>query len=145
MTTLLKISDAASLALHAMLYMADHPDRWVSAHEIAASDHVSEAHLAKVLQRLVKVGLVRSTRGPHGGFALDKPADAIILMEIYEAIEGPVTETAGCCLFGTPVCARGRCLFGGLVQSVSRQFREHMLNSKLSEFVKGDALAHVGA
>jgi Rrf2 family nitric oxide-sensitive transcriptional repressor len=145
MPTLLRISDAASLGLHALLYMADHPDRLVSAHEIAAHDRVSEAHLAKVLQRLVKVGLVRSARGPRGGFVLGRPANRITLMNIYEAIEGPVSETAGCCLFGTPVCARGQCLFGGLIQNVSRQFREHLLKTRLSEFAKGANLTHVSA
>jgi len=136
MQNLIKISDAASLGLHAMLFMAGAGNRLVSTREIAAHDRVSEAHLAKVLQRLVKVGLVRSTRGPRGGFALGVPADQITLKQIYEAIEGPMPETPGCCLFGTPVCGEHRCLFGGLLQSVSRQFREHMARTKLSEFIE---------
>ena len=64
MRNLLKISDAAVLGIHALgtLTGAEEP---VSASRMAAALGVSEAHLSKVLQRLVRAGLVSSSRGPR--------------------------------------------------------------------------------
>jgi Rrf2 family protein len=86
MSNLFKVSEAASLALHAMLHIVANPNRPVSTREIASGMHASEAHLAKVLQRLARVGLARSTRGPKGGFVLGRPAETITLLDVYEAI-----------------------------------------------------------
>ncbi|MCF8044104.1 MAG: Rrf2 family transcriptional regulator, partial [Desulfarculaceae bacterium] len=72
MQQLLKISEAASLALHTMGLLASRPGEQVPTRELAARLKVSEAHLAKVMQRLGRAGLVRSQRGPKGGFALER-------------------------------------------------------------------------
>jgi Rrf2 family protein len=98
MTGMLHISDAASLALHAMVLIAGKPDTLVSTHEIAEQLGVSENHLAKVRQTLSRAGLVESTRGPHGGFRLAKSAAEITLLDVYEAVEGPIRPTS--CLLG---------------------------------------------
>ena len=66
----LKISEAASLALHTMVYLAGDPSAHYPAGRLAEALCVSEAHLAKVLQRLVKAGMLVSVRGPKGGFRL---------------------------------------------------------------------------
>ena len=58
MPTVLRISDAAALALHAMVMLAEAPERRMSAKAIASELDASQAHLAKVLQRLAKAGLV---------------------------------------------------------------------------------------
>jgi Rrf2 family nitric oxide-sensitive transcriptional repressor len=63
MPTVLRMSDAASLALHGMVILAEAPERRVSARAIASELDASEAHLAKVLQRLARAGLVESVRG----------------------------------------------------------------------------------
>ena len=64
----------------------------------------SEAHLAKVLQRLAKAGLVTGTRGPGGGFRLTRPAKEISAREVYEAIEGRLQVER--CMVGKPLCRR---------------------------------------
>ena len=118
MTHLAKISEAASMALHTMAMMASKPDEPLSAHTMAKALGCSEAHLAKVLQRLGKSGLLASTRGPRGGFVLAKDAGAITLLEIYETIEGPLTPSQ--CLLGKPVCG-GNCILGGLLGEVDER------------------------
>ena len=80
----LNISDAAALALHAMGFLALKKDTPVSNGEIAENFGVSENHLSKVLQRLGKAGLVRSSRGPRGGYLLNRPAEEINLLIIWE-------------------------------------------------------------
>jgi DNA-binding IscR family transcriptional regulator len=64
MSNVIKISEATTLALHTMFYLYLKKDQLVSTKEIAAMFGFSENHLAKVLQRLVKVGYVASIRGP---------------------------------------------------------------------------------
>ncbi len=81
MATTLRISEAATLALHATALIGSSPTR-LSAHEMAERLNVSEAHLAKVLQRLAHAGLVRSVRGPHGGFMLARAGSEITLLEV---------------------------------------------------------------
>ncbi len=143
MANFFKISEAASLAIHAMLCISETPDRRVSIKEIVSRFKVSENHLAKVLQRLARVGLVRSTRGPKGGFMLAKPPEEIALLDVFEAIEGPLTT--GCCLFGTPVCGRKACVFGGLVQSSITRIRDHMAETKLSNLIEMDEVQYAQA
>lgn len=137
MSSFLKISEAASLAIHAMLHISESRDGPVSSKEIASRMGASEAHLGKVLQRLAHVGLVQSTRGPKGGFTLARPPDQVSLLEIYEAIDGPLPD--GCCLFGTPVCSRNLCVFGGLLQSTTRQIRDYMTKTTLSALVEKES------
>ena len=131
MSSMLKISEAASLALHSTVLLAANPDEMLPTREIASRLHVSEAHLSKVLQRLSRAGLVRSVRGPKGGFRLAKPADEIVLLHVYEAVEGVLAPNK--CLFEAPICDGDECILGGLLEIVDRQVRDHLAKTKLSE------------
>jgi len=124
MGSILKISEATSLALHTVVYLAGHPDTLVSTREIAKALHASEAHLSKVLQRLARVGVVKSIRGPKGGFALAKNPDDITLLQIYEEIEGPIDNEV--CLASSPVCSGRGCILGTLLQSCQDQVKKHL-------------------
>jgi Rrf2 family protein len=115
---LIAISDAASLALHACGVLAGCDDAPRTSADIAGRLGVSVAHLAKVMQRLSRAGIVRGTRGPGGGFRLVKPPERTTLKEIYEAIEGPL-ETRRC-LFDRPVCGRKGCPLGDVLKEASR-------------------------
>jgi len=88
MPGVLRISEAASLGMHAMVLLASDRGRVLSAHEVAARLNASEAHLSKVMQRLGRAGLVQSVRGPRGGFSLARSPDAVTLLEVYEAALG---------------------------------------------------------
>jgi len=124
MASMLRISEATSLAIHTVVYLAAHTEALVSTKEIAKVFHASEAHLSKVLQRLARVGLVRSIRGPHGGFALLKPANKISLLEVYEAIEGPINSDV--CLLEEPVCKKGRCVMGTILHGMYREINQYL-------------------
>lgn len=133
MPRLLKIPEAAAIGLHAVLMLVDHPDSPVTAHEIAEELDASEAHVAKVMQRLSKAGLVASTRGPKGGFMLKRPCESINMLEVYEAIEGPVLAVR--CLFETPVCGGRQCVFGCFFQEIDQRLREFLAGMRLCEQV----------
>ena len=131
MAKLLKASDAASLALHAMAYLAQNKERLIRTREIADHYNLSEAHLAKVLNRLSKQGLVNTTRGPQGGLALSRPAEKITLKEIYEAIEGPFEISR--CMFGIPICDGNGCVLGAFFKKTASMAEEMMAETKLSQ------------
>jgi len=134
MASLFKMSEAASLALHAMSFLAMDRKRKTSAKEIAARLQASEPHLAKVLQRLAKNGLVKSSRGPGGGFTLSRAASEITLLQIYETIEGPLEMTT--CLFDHPICMGEQCIIGGLIGPVDRQAMDYLSKTRLSALNK---------
>ncbi len=128
---MVKLSEAVSLALHAMVYLTAYPGRQVSARKIADDLKVSEAHLSKVLQRLCRSGLVGSARGPRGGFRVANGYGEISLLKVYESIEGPLAERS--CLLASPACSSEECIFGGLLVDVGMQFRDYLAKTKLSD------------
>lgn len=136
MDRILAISDAASLGLHAMMLLADNPgDELVSAHTLAKKLDVSEAHLEKVLHQLAKSGLLQARRGPRGGFHLRRPPNDITLLEVFEAVEGPLSTTR--CLLGRPRCDGQSCVLGGLLESVQETVRVYLSSTRLSRFRDG--------
>jgi Rrf2 family transcriptional regulator, nitric oxide-sensitive transcriptional repressor len=130
MSSVIKISEACSLALHAMVMMAANPAKKFSTHEMAQKLKASEAHLSKVMQRLVKTKLVTSGRGPKGGFELASDPDKITLMDIFEAIEGPLSESH--CLVGQPVCGRMNCIMGDILNNVNNELRKYLSETSLA-------------
>lgn len=131
MSSVLKVSDAASMGLHAMVLLAVKPERLMSNREIAETLKVSPAHLSKVLQRLSKAGMVRSTRGPGGGFRLVKDREKLPLLKVYEAIEGRLNPQN--CLLHSPVCGGKRCIFGGMLKKLNKEVRDYLAKHKLKD------------
>jgi Rrf2 family protein len=129
-----KISEAASLALHTMVYLAAHKGRIVTTHEIAEELGVSKDHLSKVLQHLAKAGYVKSTRGPKGGFEIGPNGDAVSLLRIYELIEGPIRRTE--CLLKSKVCKGDNCILGGLVRKIDEEFEDYLSRTKISDLAE---------
>ncbi len=135
MTRLLKMSDATVLGLHAMVYLAERPDGIITTSKIAAYLKASEAHLAKVLQRLTKAGLIKSIRGPKGGFTLVQNGEKTSLLTIYETLEGPFPKLD--CLFSAPICNNTDCLMGDLLTKLSREIREYLATTMIMQLAKG--------
>ena len=127
----LKISEASSLAMHALGYLAKGEDRPITSREIAKRFEISEAHLAKVLQRMVKVGLLRSLRGPHGGFILTRPPESVTLLEIFEAIEGSFEPNQ--CLLSSAICDGDNCILGRIVLEANTMLRTRLEETTLVE------------
>ncbi len=134
MSSLLKISDAASLAFRTTVLLASMPEERVTASEAASRLKVSEAHLSKVLQRLVRHDLVDSMRGPSGGFRLMRNPKKIALLEVYEAIEGPFGGHD--CLLPHKICTRKTCIMGELIRTVNGQIRDYLTKTKLADLVE---------
>jgi Rrf2 family transcriptional regulator, cysteine metabolism repressor len=87
----MKLSQSVTYAVHAALRLAEHrEDGPLSCARLAESGHMPERFLLQILRDLAKQGILHSARGGGGGFTLDRhPAD-ISLLEVIEAVEGPL-------------------------------------------------------
>ena len=130
MPDVVQVSEAVSIALHGLGLLAARKGR-LSVHEMARMIGVSEAHMAKVFQRLSKGGLVRSSRGPGGGFELSRPPSEISLYDVYILVEGEPGLSP--CLLGCEKCPFAACLFGGLLVRLKSDFIDYLRNTRLGD------------
>jgi Rrf2 family protein len=87
----MKLSRTVSYAVRATLQLAQSdPDTPVPCSKLASEGGMPERFLLQILRILVTHGILRSTRGVEGGYALTKPADQISLLDVIEAIDGPL-------------------------------------------------------
>lgn len=101
----MQITRASDYAVRVMIHLAGLPlGSTVRQSELSQATDVSGHFLSKVLQQLVRSRLIRSQRGSGGGYALAVPATRVSLLEVVEAIEGPVRLNQ--CLMEGPSCER---------------------------------------
>ncbi|HYA47941.1 MAG TPA: Rrf2 family transcriptional regulator [archaeon] len=101
----MQITRASDYAVRVMIHLAGlPPGSRVRQSELSRATDVSGHFLSKVLQRLVRSRLIRSQRGSGGGFVLAVPAGSVSLLDVVEAIEGPVRLNQ--CIEEGPSCER---------------------------------------
>lgn len=128
-----RFTEASAIALHTMTILAARPHGYLTVSDVAAKLPVSENHLAKVLQRLARAGLVDSVRGPGGGFQLRRPAAEIRLLDVHEAIEGRFVVAD--CLFAHPSCT-GDCVLGDALREANTLVHAHLARTSLADVVQ---------
>jgi len=157
-----KISEATAIALHSMIYISGAGSKGVKSKSvksksvkskgvksksvkseggeadlvplksIAKQFEISEHHLSKVLQRLVKAGFLESAKGPKGGFKISPDKADATFLEIYEVIEGKMENSS--CLFPSRVSSCQDCIMGDFLKKASKDFYNYLKNKKLSDF-----------
>ncbi len=130
--SLVNISEGASLALHGLAIIAKNLPKRMNIKILAKKLNASEAHLAKVFQKLSKAGLVKSVRGPSGGFELNKAPKNISFLEIYEIIEGKII--LGKCPLNKINCTFKSCIFDNELNKISKDIYDTFKNIHLSDF-----------
>jgi Rrf2 family protein len=130
MSRLIHISEAASLAIHSLALIASSKVR-LNAKKIAEILHVSQNHLAKILQVLAKNEYLTSNRGPGGGFILKKNADEVSMLEVYQLIEGNLE--CQFCGITENTCPFITCIFGGKPDKLTNEFVDYLTNTKISD------------
>ncbi|HSH68719.1 MAG TPA: Rrf2 family transcriptional regulator [Deferrisomatales bacterium] len=99
------ITRATEYSIRAVLHLASrYPAEVVSKQEICAAEGVTPAFLTKILQPLIRSGLVRSKRGVAGGFALARNPDKLTLLDVMQAVDEPLTLNL--CLLEGHQCER---------------------------------------
>ena len=85
----MKVSKAAAYSLHALMYMVRHSTQLpVTINTIAKAEGIPAGYLARVFQRLVNAGLVKTVRDKKKGYVFAKSPEEIDLLELFELIEG---------------------------------------------------------
>jgi len=132
MQHVLRISRKIDYGLRAMIYLASIPEgAVVPFREIGRRMSVPEDFLAKILKHLVDEGLVRSTRGPRGGYALGRPAAEITFLEVIEAVEGPIALNA--CLDDEGCGREPSCTMAAVWREGQEKMLQVYRQSRLSE------------
>lgn len=89
----MKISRSTGYALLAVGYLAQHQkQRIILSQDISKKYSIPLEYLLKILQQLVKANILRSKRGPRGGFSLARPIKKITLLQVIEAVDGPMVS-----------------------------------------------------
>jgi Rrf2 family protein len=87
----MKLTLSATYALHALIYLASQkPEGRIASKKIAKKRGMSDRFLLKVLKPLVEADILRSQRGPRGGYALKRDPSEISVLEIVEAVDGDI-------------------------------------------------------
>jgi len=87
----MRISRSTGYALLAVGYIAQNQKQGIIlSQNISKKYDIPLEYLLKILQQLVRANILRSKRGPRGGFSLARPAKKITLLQVVEAVEGPM-------------------------------------------------------
>lgn len=120
------------------------PGRPVSLAELAQAQQLSLAYLEQLFGHLRRGGLVVSARGPGGGYRLARPAAAIAVADIVEAVDEPIRATR--CEEGSPGCLGGeRCLTHDLWSELGEQIRLFLSHVTLADVVAGQVAGRATA
>lgn len=131
-----RLSRAAEYSIRGVLYLAGKGEGEIAGiEEIARATDVPSAYLAKLFQTLGKHGFVRSIRGPEGGFTLTKLPEEISVLEVIEAIEGPIFFNE--CLIHEGSCPRDKhCPVHVMWKQAQESFLKHLRNCNFKELVR---------
>lgn len=130
------ITRATDYSIRAVLRMAEHhPTSVISKHEICSAEGITPAFLAKILQPLIKNGIVRSKRGVAGGFALAKDPANLTVLDIMRAVEEPL-ELNKCLLENKPCDKECVCPVHDLWLEARDRFEDVFSKRSLADLAK---------
>ena len=133
------LSSTSDYALRAILVLARaSDDRPLRADEIARATGSPANYLAKTLNALAKAGLVRSTRGPFGGFVLAVPAAELSLAQVIDCFDEPRPQTR--CLLGSAPCnLRHPCVAHQRWTAIRNARRAALADTTVADLLGGSA------
>jgi Rrf2 family protein len=136
------LSTTADHALRALLVLANFgAGRPLPAETLAGLTGAPANYLAKTLNQLTRAGLLTSTRGPNGGFALAIPPEAISIASIADVFAEPVAESR--CLLGTGACDANRpCTAHDVWNRVQQSAREPLIQTTLANLLSTQGIGH---
>jgi Rrf2 family transcriptional regulator, iron-sulfur cluster assembly transcription factor len=134
-----RLSTKGRYAVMAMADLAGHEGatRPISLAEIAERQEISLSYLEQLFAKLRRGGLVRSVRGPGGGYRLSRPAMDVRVADIILAVDEPISATR--CKSGSPIGCTGtttRCVTHDLWEELGRQIHVFLSSVSLADVVE---------
>ncbi len=136
------LSNTCKYAIRAVIYLAIHSNesQKIGIKQISQELDIPSPFLSKILQNLAKHKLLHSTKGPHGGFCLGRPAENITLIDIVEIIDG--LDVFKVCMIGVQMCEDApetveRCAFHPKSAPMRRELFETFRRQTLAELAAG--------
>ena len=141
---MLKLSTKGQYGVRAMFEIArGYPERPVSIREISKRQEVSVSYLEQILGTLRKAGLIKSVRGPGGGYLLTKSPALVSVGSVLKELEGPVAITN--CMDPEEGCHRvERCVTHMLWRGLGEKIEAFLATISLDDLMK-DEHALMGA
>ena len=130
MAKLFNISEATIIAFHSLALMDKESS--LRAETVSTTTNASKNHVLKVLNLLSKHGFIKSTRGPKGGFQLNKKPESIKLLDVFEIIEGPILPSP--CGLKMEQCPFNKCVFGDITFQLTQMFVDFLKNKTVQDF-----------
>jgi Rrf2 family transcriptional regulator, nitric oxide-sensitive transcriptional repressor len=131
LSAFVNISEAATIAIHSLALIA-RSRNGINARKLAEVTKFSKNHLAKILHILVRHNFLDSVRGPSGGFTLKKDPADVSLLDVYQVIEGELTQFE--CAVSCKNCYFDVCIFGHYPHRFTGDFRNYLMEKKLNDF-----------
>src|SRR5688572_2749991 len=129
----MKLSRTVAYAVRATLQLAQlQSEGPVPCSQLASAGKMPERFLLQILRNLVTHGILRSTRGVDGGYALTRPPEQVSLLEVIEAIEGPLDGNSSE-MMGLPEDAQNKLI--GALKEVTATARQQLEAIKLSQLL----------
>lgn len=132
------LSNTCKYGIRAMVYLAVHfeEEKNIGIKKISKELELPAPFLGKILQNIVKEGMLSSTKGPHGGFLLKKRAEDITMYDIVKVIDGDsIFED---CLLGLKICEND---ISHMSECPFRE-RSHKVRSELKATFQSQTLAN---
>lgn len=130
----MQITRAGEYGVLGLMALARRPfGQVVMIDEVSKEEDIPKSFLAKIFQSLSHAGMVHSIRGTGGGFALAKAPAEVTVLQIIEAIEGPIALQR--CLENKPECAQlaQGCVLCGLLSQAQDRLKETLAGTTLAD------------
>ena len=130
MINMLAITEATSIAVHLCVRLTQTGPAYYSTRKVAEEFDLSVHHLAKVVQKLVKAGIIESSRGGQGGVRLIKSKEELSIFDLNMAV---VELEKGGCLLSQKVCTGCKCSLGKWIHAENAKILEALQKTTLHE------------
>ena len=136
----MKLSRTVYYAVRATLCLAQYKSSVpIPCRRLATDGEMPERFLLQILRVLVTRGILKSTRGVDGGYTLSKPVEQISLLEVIEAIDGPLGEKNASTMGVAPDPVQDK--LQTAVKQVTKTARKQLAAIKLSQLLQSPTIA----
>lgn len=134
----MQITREADYAIRCMVCLAQDPGRNITVRELARRMKIPRSFLAKLVQKLVRAGLLKSEKGVQGGFRpAYKPAE-INLLQIVEAVQGPLSINI--CTINKKACPQsGSCTVHPVWSEIQNMIKKKLARNNLKKLTDNPA------